>query len=132
FLSSYSVLFCLFNCRAMKSVVYLIITSLLAMAHPAQAKLSEVDSLLLVLDKELKNRAHYTQQRETKISFLKESLTESKGPQNRHDLHQRLFEAYRPFVCDSAIHYLELNLELSKSLGHAQTYHGTAIRLANL
>jgi hypothetical protein len=116
----------------MKSVVYLMIASLLVVAHPAQAKLSEVDSLLLVLDKELKNRANYTQQRETKISFLKESLAESNSPQNRYSINYKLFEAYQPFVCDSAIRYLERNLELATDLGNMESYHETEIRLAHL
>jgi hypothetical protein len=116
----------------MKSVVYLLIASLLVVAHPAQAKLSEVDSLLLVLDKELKNRANYTQQRETKISFLKESLAESNSPQNRYSINYKLFEAYQPFVCDSAIRYLERNLELATDLGNMESYHETEIRLAHL
>lgn len=116
----------------MKPAILLFFASILMMAHPVQAKLKEVDSLLLVLDKELKNRTQYTQQREAKISFLKESLAESTSPQNRQDLNFKLFEAYQPFVCDSAIHFLERNLALSKELDNKTTYHETAIRLANL
>lgn len=110
----------------------LLIIALLLMSLRIDAKSKEVDSLLLVLDKEMKNRANYTKKRETRISFIKESLTDNAVSKNRYDLNNRLFEAYKPFVCDSAIHFLELNLKISKNLGDKNSYYDTAVRLAVL
>ncbi len=116
----------------MKSSVLLIASFLLGISQPSQAKQNEVDSLLLVLDKELKNRAHYTQQREARIDFLKETLAESSNIQNQYTINYKLFEVYQPFVCDSAIFYLERNLNLAKNFEDMYAYHETEIHLAHL
>ena len=116
----------------MKSILILMIAVLLGITNTAHSQSNEVDSLLLVLDKELKNRAHYTQQREARINFLKETLAENRSRENRFSIQHKLYEVYKPYICDSAIHYLERNLQLAKGLNDTNAYHETEISLAHL
>ncbi|GAO29701.1 hypothetical protein [Geofilum rubicundum] len=76
----------------MKSILILLFAAMMAVSVSTPAQTNEVDSLLLVLDKELKNRNLYTQQREAKIAFLKGTLAESSHRENRYAIHQKLFQ----------------------------------------
>lgn len=92
----------------------------------------EMDSLLLILDRELKNKDLYMNRHEEKIKFLKEALMESKSLEARYTWQSKLYQAYKPYICDSAIHYLEENLQLGRELNNAQYYYTSGIQLAHL
>lgn len=116
----------------MKPGYILTLIAALTIEASSQGKNSAEDSLLTILDKELKNRHEYTQLRDSKIAFLKESLKESNDAENIYNIQYKLFQAYQPYVCDSAIYYLERNIELAQKLGNRNYFYDSNIRLAHL
>lgn len=93
---------------------------------------NEVDSLLRVLDKELLKKDDYTKTRQERISYLKETLRESNSPETNYILQTKLFQTYQPFICDSAIRYLEKNLQLGRKFHQPFYYYESGIQLAHL
>ncbi|MGQ1948476.1 DUF6377 domain-containing protein [Geofilum sp. OHC36d9] len=116
----------------MKAAFLIFLFFSIAISIHSETLNKENHSLLQTLDKELKNRKEYTHERETKIEYLKELLAESSTPEDVFTLQHKLYQEYQAFICDSAIYYLEKNLELTRHLNNDQSYYETAIRLAHL
>lgn len=75
---------------------------------------NNTDSLFAELDKAIQEQEIYVKARQSRIDNLKSKLSVS-----RHDsvllysLNKQLYEEYRPFICDSAIYYLNKNIALA-------------------
>lgn len=74
----------------------------------------KLDSLLCVLDQTIQQHESYVTQRETRIQHLKELLHEGTNNTIEHyNLNNQLYKEYKSFICDSAIHYLNQNVEIA-------------------
>ena len=74
-----------------------------------------VDSLLNILDEVIVNRDTYTLKYTEKIERFRNKLREPNlSPQKAYELNNLMFELYRPFISDSAIVYINKNIELAK------------------
>lgn len=91
---------------------------LLVLCMPGEiAVASGLDSLLLVLDKTIASHAIYVNQRETRIRILKGELkSPSISNEVRYQLNDSLYKAYKAYISDSAIHYLNRNIVLSDQM----------------
>lgn len=116
----------------MNRIHFLLLTVIFIFSSASKAQINEVDSLLTVLDNELSKKEAYTKKHQEKISFLKETLLESNSPEAKYIWQSKLFEAYQPFICDSAIRYLEQNLQLGRDLHKPIYYYESGIQLAHL
>lgn len=94
---------------------------------------NDIDSLLRELDETLVNRNLYIKEKELRISSLKESLDNPDvSPEQQYTIHARLFEEYTKYVCDSALHYIDLNLEIASALQQPEWLADTRLNLSYL
>jgi len=73
------------------------------------------------LDSVIENRQHYIQQREDRITKLKNELLHTNNPDKLYSLNISLFYEYQKYTCDSAINYLHEALDNAVVLKN-QTY----------
>lgn len=93
----------------------------------------ELDSLYNLLEKTMMERARYQGVKENKIKGLKILLTESGIDRERvFYIQNQLFHEYLPFNFDSALQYINRNLDLSSKLNNVSFKHETNLHLANL
>nr|WP_321333960.1 DUF6377 domain-containing protein [uncultured Bacteroides sp.] len=77
---------------------------------------NEIDSLLNVLDRTIAVHQIFGDQRQTRILKLKERMTDVKTLPEAYDLNMSLYKEYKAYVCDSAIHYLNKNIEVAQTM----------------
>lgn len=92
---------------------------------------NEIDSLLLVLDKTIREHKIYENIKVKCISLLKENVAKAGLPQEIiYRLNEELYEEYRSYISDSAIHYLYKNLDLSEVMHDRYRQNKTKFQLA--
>ncbi len=77
----------------------------------------KIDSLLVVLDRTIENTAQYEQARLKRIDQIKEYFRtrKSTSPSDEYHINQQLFDEYEAYICDSARHYINRNIEIAFS-----------------
>ncbi len=87
---------------------------LLTMIMGSVSATNRLDSLLCLLDKTIAESHIYTLKRQAHIRQLKskENAT-TLSSLAQYDLNMMLYQEYKAFVCDSAIHYLSRNIEIA-------------------
>lgn len=94
---------------------------------------SGLDSLLNRLDAAIENHTVYQQQKEERIQALKNQLlTISPNTIEEYRLNAKLYDEYRPYICDSAIHYENRNIEVAKHLNNTALLYESELSLAFL
>ncbi len=97
----------------MKYIAFLMIIGL---SLPVQGQLC-TDSLLTMLDKAIQEHEVYIRQKDTRIERLKAvERTVPAVSVEMYDLHAQLYQEYKSFICDSAIVYLNRNIQLARRL----------------
>lgn len=95
---------------------YFIFLFFFIVSLPVKAEI--LDSLLKELDKTIEMADIYVQQREVRICQLKEMLKSNKiSLEERFKLNTQLYQEYKAYVCDSAMQYLSININLAESSG---------------
>ena len=91
----------------------------------------DTSSVLLKLDKIIENSHTYVLERENRIAHYKKKL---QGVQpfsiSEYEINSKLFDEYKPFICDSAIHYQNKNLEIAEKLQDQKKIFESKINLA--
>lgn len=90
------------------------------------------DSLLNQLDQAIHNKHYYASLKEKRIASYKKSLLRSASKEEEYALNQKLYEEYRKFSVDSALYYVNRNLELSELLKRPDLEYGAKIQQAYL
>ncbi len=90
----------------------------------------EIDSLLQALDKAIADRPRYTLEKQKKIEGIKQLIRKEATAERRFRLQEDLISEYQSFKCDSALVYIEHNLELAKALKNTEYLQQTKLRLA--
>lgn len=86
-----------------------------------QARADNIKSLLASLDSVILLSPSFIEMREGRIALLKNEMKSApKWSRKELDLGRRLFVEYRPFVCDSALHYQNRNIEIAEHLQDAE------------
>ena len=99
----------------MKHTFSVTLSLLLLFSHPLLAK-HNVDSLLCVLDRAIIDSELYSSRRQGHIDQLNQRLSQvPPDGLERYNLNHQLYQEYRAFICDSAIHYLNNNIILADS-----------------
>jgi len=94
---------------------------------------NQLDSLLKVLDKSLTESRSYAEIREKRISSLKKGLNKKHLPASQiYKINKSLYEEYKTFICDSAIYYLNLNLNIAESGKNKRQINETKLSLCLL
>lgn len=86
-----------------------------------------------LLDEAMGKHKEYTAKREARIETLKRQL-EQTAPETKEffRLNGELYREYKAYTCDSALHYLSLNLHWAERYGEQETIDETRIRRAYL
>lgn len=75
---------------------------------------TNLDSLLNVLDEVIAGHDIYVEKRENRIRQLMDNSSQTDPLSvERYNLNMQLYEEYKAFICDSAIHYLNENITLA-------------------
>ena len=94
----------------------------------AAADSLSVEALLTSLDEAIRAHEDYVALREARIARLREPVAAaSEASRNRE-----LYREYKAYNCDSAIHYLRLNLQQAVEEGDRHTVDDTRLELAYL
>ncbi|WP_319479757.1 DUF6377 domain-containing protein [uncultured Draconibacterium sp.] len=94
---------------------------------------SALDSLMNRLDAAIENHKVYQQQKEERIQALKNQLrTVSPNTIEEYSLNAKLYDEYRPYICDSAIHYKNRNIDVAKYLDDTTLLYESELSLAYL
>lgn len=89
--------------------------------------------LLQKIDISIKNSEIYTHQREERIEKLKESRRYVKAfSEQEYIINSKLFGEYKSYICDSAIHYQNLNIQIGGYLHDVYKEYESKIKLAFL
>lgn len=115
----------------MKGLLFIIISLLgfCTIAFP-NGRETEIDSLLKVLDKTIAKRAVYTAEKEQKIDSIKRVLQRERSLENRYHLNNELIAEYQSFKCDSALAYINRNIQLAHGLDNKEFIDESRLRLA--
>jgi len=100
--------------------------------HLAYAK-SELDSLFLDLDDKIKNSDTYIELKDNRIESLKaEKLKSDVSIEKIYSLNTLIYNEYRAYVSDSAIYYMNENLDIAYKLDDPKKINETSIEQALL
>jgi len=83
-----------------------------------------------MLDKTIEKRAIYTSEKEQKIEGIKRLLKREHSPEKRFQLNNTLIAEYQSFICDSALGYIDRNIQLANSLNNRELMDESKLRLA--
>lgn len=93
----------------------------------------KLDSLLNVLDKTINEHKQYVELRENRIQQLKELLSRKNLSLNDvYSLNKQIYKEYKAYICDSAITYLNRNLEIAEEMNDADKVVDTKLLLSYL
>lgn len=91
------------------------------------------DSLFLVLDRAIVEHQQYVDIREGRIRQLKAALQQTDSTAlDRYRINKELYIEYKAYVCDSAIYYLNQNLQWADSAGDNERSNETNLELVYL
>jgi len=93
---------------------------------------NDKDSLLKELDMALDNRAYYISLKEDRIDSLKNQLVHAKDHQTKYIQGKLLFEEYQKYNRDSAIYYVQENLEISRKMKDKSLQYESLLQYAFL
>lgn len=100
--------------------------------NPCRAN-NELDSLFIELDNKIKKKDIYIELKEIRIKELKtESNSTNLSINNAYSLNTLLYKEYKSYISDSAIAYLNKNLDLAAILKDQTKINDTSIAMANL
>lgn len=115
-------------------VRYCVILSLLLslVASDVSAE-NELDSLFNELDSKIKNCNIYIELKESRIEELKaEKLKLNTSSSITYNLNSAIYKEYRSYISDSAIQYLNYNMDIAYSLNDPLKINETAITTADI
>ena len=91
------------------------------------------DSLLSELDKTIDKSQIYIQKREERIGLLRSKLKNTPPlSAQEYDINNRLYAEYQPYICDSALHYQNKNIEIAIHLKDIHREYESKIKVAFL
>lgn len=115
----------------MKTTRFILLLGLLLL--PAIGTSNTIDSLLNVLDKAIAERESYEQQKLKHIALIKEELKRTDLPEEkRYYINSRLYTEYESYNCDSAMHYVDENLEIAVRQENKQWMNRTRLDKTHL
>ena len=110
----------------------LLLTLLLLQEFSVYATPARSDSLLLVLDKTIKEKPLYTQKRERRIDSLQTLLNTEADPKRRYHIYQELYGQYRSYNMNSALLAIEKKQAIAVELQNQQLMYETQMNNAEI
>lgn len=92
-----------------------------------------LDSLLSVLDETILNNQVFLQKKMERIAGLNERLKHLNPiSEDCYELNMKLYQEYKAFICDSAIHYLDENIQLAGKMNDEDRKNASQLELSYL
>ncbi|HMM03159.1 MAG: DUF6377 domain-containing protein [Dysgonomonas sp.] len=91
---------------------------------------NEIDSLLKVLDKTISERPTYMKEKIQRIDRLKLKLNNSLSLNKIFSINEDIIAEYESFACDSAIAYIDKNIEIAKKLDNKEFLSQSKLKLS--
>lgn len=91
---------------------------------------NEIDSLLKVLDKTISERPTYMKEKIQRIDQLKLKLNNSLSLNKIFSINEDIIAEYESFACDSAIAYIDKNIEIAKKLDNKEFLSQSKLKLS--
>lgn len=114
----------------MKVCSVMLFLQILALNSVAQ---SPLDSLLAHIDQSIENHEVYLKKKETRLQDLRNQLKQARPISvEEYNINLELYKEYKPYVCDSAIHYLNKNIEIAKVLHNLHKQYQSTLLLSYL
>lgn len=102
----------------------------LLLSFPANA-IENIDSLLIHIDNAIENSEQYTKEREHRITSLKEAKRFIKPYSvEAYNINNQLFEEYKQYICDSALHYENQNMDIAIALNDTYRTYESKLKIA--
>lgn len=112
---------------------YLFTCILIILSYHLAAAGNELDSLFKALDENIRNHQQYIDQKERRISDLKrDEAKKDISPNTLFQINKLLTTEYNAYMSDSAIHYLNKNLDLAYAMNDIEKINETSISLSLL
>lgn len=90
-----------------------------------------LDSLLLRLDNAIEMSHVYIEKREARIKTLTDELKQvQKNSLDEYNINNQLFKEYKPYICDSALHFQNRNIEIATLLKDTRREYDSKIQVA--
>lgn len=115
----------------MKKIIIFLSICLIS-AYAVRAAGSRADSLLLKLDRAIKERPAYMRQKELKIEDLKKQLLRGATGEDRFSLLGTLLDEYRSFNTDSALHVAQERERIALRLQNKQHIDNARMNMADV
>lgn len=94
---------------------------------------ARLDSLLIVLDNVLESSKTFSGEREMRINTLKGKIASSSvSDEVRYQINESLYMEYKSYICDSAIFYLNKNIDLGIKMKDERRVANSRIMLSHL
>lgn len=93
---------------------------------------NNLDSLLIVLDKVVEQSSQYENVKKQRIGLIEEGLANRELSQEEYHINSQLFSEYESYICDSARHYVNRNIEIAKSLGRQDWLDESLLKKAHI
>lgn len=92
-----------------------------------------LDSLLTVLDEAVKHSDRYEDVKKRRIALIKEGLSDADLPSDEeYRINSKLFAEYEAYICDSARHYINKNIEIAGRLGRQDLLDESKLKKAHI
>jgi len=91
---------------------------------------NEIDSLLKVLDKTIAERPIYAAEKESKILELKSKLNDQNSLLEKYTINEGIISEYESFICDSAVKYINENIEIARKLENKDHLYKSKLQLS--
>lgn len=106
------------------------VVGMLALTSLMQAQ-EHLDSLLMKLDEAIEMSHVYIQKREARIKTLTDELKHvQKNSLDEYNINNQLFKEYKPYICDSALHFQNRNIEIATLLKDTRREYDSKIQVA--
>ena len=94
---------------------------------------NNLDSLLIVLDKVVEQSSQYENAKKQRIGLIEEGLVNRELSQEEiYHINSQLFSEYESYICDSARHYVNRNIEIAKSSGRQDWLDESLLKKAHI
>ena len=91
------------------------------------------DELTDCLDHAIDNKVSFIREKDRTIEEAKRMLrADSLSAEHEYDINLKLYEEYRKYILDSAVRYVERNLEIARELKSSRKIYQSLLQLAPL
>lgn len=105
----------------------------LAVCPPAVAAEEQPDSLLSVLDEVILHSRQFEEEKERHIASIRQALSARVlSPEEEYAVNLHLHDEYETYICDSALLYVNRNIEIARRLGRSDWLVESKLKKAHL